>query len=56
MAPCYEVLPGQVSSQVRFSFAVKVRTVDDGLITNITGFVDPHLFVAFGLPPTWTDG
>jgi RNA polymerase sigma-70 factor, ECF subfamily len=31
-------------------FAVKVLTVDGGLISGITGFVGPHLFPAFGLP------
>ncbi len=30
--------------------AVKVLTVDGGLISGITGFVAPHLFTAFGLP------
>jgi RNA polymerase sigma-70 factor (ECF subfamily) len=31
-------------------FALKVLTVDGGLITAITGFVTPHLFPVFGLP------
>ena len=48
--------PEVEDSATHAPFAIKVFTVDDGLITNITGFVDPHLFVAFGLPPEWTDG
>jgi len=32
------------------AFAVKVLTVHGGLITQITGFVDPDLFAWFGLP------
>jgi RNA polymerase sigma-70 factor, ECF subfamily len=32
-------------------FAVKVLTIGRGLVTAITGFVDPGLFDRFGLPP-----
>ncbi len=33
------------------AMALQVLTVDDGLIRVITGFVNPGLFPAFGLPP-----
>jgi RNA polymerase sigma-70 factor (ECF subfamily) len=32
-------------------FAIKVLTVDNGLVAAVTGFVHPGLFGRFGLPP-----
>ena len=34
----------------RQPLAIKVLTITGGLVTAITGFVDPHLFPAFDLP------
>jgi RNA polymerase sigma-70 factor (ECF subfamily) len=33
-------------------FAVKVLTIHSGLVTAVTGFVQPTLFARFGLPPS----
>jgi RNA polymerase sigma-70 factor (ECF subfamily) len=48
--PALAVYAPAESGSGHVPFAVKVLTVDGGLITGITGFVTPHLFPAFGLP------